>query len=309
MLAEVPLVSIVCDSFNHAPYIKKCIEGFIIQKTSFLYEVLIHDDASTDGSAEIIRQYESRYPKIIKAIYQHENQYAKGIRIWPNYQFPRVKGKFIALCEGDDYWTDPLKLQKQVDFLEKNPEFSMCFHNSLVVYENSRKKPHLFTSIDKKEYDIQDIIQKNWFISTQSIVFRTELYDKCEWVNYVAGGDIALQYILATKGKIGAINEVMAVYRKHNAGLTAKFKDGLNALKITEALSFFNYYTNFKYNSMIQNKILKIRENLYLHCLSELPLSIKIINPDFLKIKLKNLQLKITKYYFYITRENSIHNK
>ena len=103
-----PLVSICCLTYNHAPYIRDAIEGFLMQKTNFPVEILIHDDASTDGTADIIREYETRYPDIIKPIYQTENQYSKGVKISREYQFSRARGKYIALCEGDDYWTDKL---------------------------------------------------------------------------------------------------------------------------------------------------------------------------------------------------------
>ena len=122
---ERPLVSICCLAFNHEPYIREALEGFLMQKTDFPIEVLIHDDASTDGTASIIREYEERFPDIIKPIYQTENQYSKGIKnISGIFNFPRAKGKYIAMCEGDDYWTDPYKLQKQIDFLD--PVFSQC---------------------------------------------------------------------------------------------------------------------------------------------------------------------------------------
>ena len=131
-------VSISCLAYNHEPYISKCLDGFIMQKTDFPFEVLIHDDASTDRTADIIREYEAKYPDIIKPIYQTENKYSKGIGITKTYQFPRAKGKYIAMCEGDDYWTDPLKLQKQVDFLEKNEEYSACFHDIEIVNKDNK---------------------------------------------------------------------------------------------------------------------------------------------------------------------------
>ena len=112
MNKENPLVSIVCESYNHEPYLRKCLDGFVMQKTNFSFEILIHDDASTDKSADIIREYISKYPQLDwKPIFQIENQYSKGISIWTEIQFPRAQGKYIALCEGDDYWTDPYKLQ------------------------------------------------------------------------------------------------------------------------------------------------------------------------------------------------------
>ena len=105
MKDNCPLVSICCITYNHAPYIRQCLDGFMMQQTNFTFEVLIHDDASTDGTADIIREYESKYPDIIKPIYQTENQYSKGVKVSATFNFPRAKGKYIAMCEGDDYWT------------------------------------------------------------------------------------------------------------------------------------------------------------------------------------------------------------
>ena len=101
-----PLVSVICDIFNHEKYLRRCFDGFIMQETTFPFEVLVHDDASTDSSQDIINEYTERYPHIFKPVFQSENQYSKGVSIWMNFQIPRVSGKYIAFCEGDDYWTD-----------------------------------------------------------------------------------------------------------------------------------------------------------------------------------------------------------
>ena len=107
------MVSICCLAYNHEKYIRKTLEGFVNQKTNFNYEILIHDDCSTDNTVNIVEEYRKKYPKLIKPIYQKENQHSKGIKISNVYQFPRAQGKYIAMCEGDDYWTDMNKLQKQ----------------------------------------------------------------------------------------------------------------------------------------------------------------------------------------------------
>src|SRR5690606_16372266 len=135
--SELPLVSICCITFNHVNFIRDAIDGFLMQKTDFPFQILIHDDASTDGTEEIIREYESNHPDIIKPIYETENQYVKGRKGSRTFNFPRAKGKYIAMCEGDDYWIDSLKLQKQVDFLEANPTFSGTFHETRVTIENN----------------------------------------------------------------------------------------------------------------------------------------------------------------------------
>jgi glycosyltransferase involved in cell wall biosynthesis len=123
------LVSICCITYNHEKYIKDALDSFIMQKTNFNFEILIHDDASTDKTAEIIREYELRHPNLIKPIYQAENQYSKGVKVG-KFNIERAQGKYIAVCEGDDYWIDPYKLQKQVDYMSANPECLMCVHAS-----------------------------------------------------------------------------------------------------------------------------------------------------------------------------------
>lgn len=120
MIHNPPLVSICCTTYNHGKFIQDAIEGFLMQKTNFPIEIIIHDDASTDNTATIVKQYAEKHPGLIITILQTINQYSQGIKPWPNFVFPKARGKYIALCEGDDYWTDPLKLQKQVDFLEGN---------------------------------------------------------------------------------------------------------------------------------------------------------------------------------------------
>ena len=133
------LVSICCITYNHEKYIRDALESFLNQKTNFDFEILIHDDASTDKTSEIIQEYEKKYPNIIKPIYQIENQYSKGISINDTFNFSRAGGKYIALCEGDDYWLDSNKLQKQVDYMGKNHECTLCFHNAMVVSSNDKK--------------------------------------------------------------------------------------------------------------------------------------------------------------------------
>lgn len=121
------MVTIRCFAYNHEPYIRQCLDGFVMQKTNFRFEAIVHDDASTDGTAAIIREYAEKYPDIIKPIFETENQYSKHDGSLRRIMNEHTRGKYTALCEGDDYWIDPLKLQKQVCFLEKNPEYGMCY--------------------------------------------------------------------------------------------------------------------------------------------------------------------------------------
>ena len=128
-------VSVMCLVYNHGKYLRDCLEGILMQRTDFAYEILLHDDASTDNSADILREYEAKYPNVVKPIYQTENQYSRSIPISFTYQYPRAQGKYIALCEGDDYWIDPYKLQKQVDYMESHPDCTFCFTNGYIDYQ------------------------------------------------------------------------------------------------------------------------------------------------------------------------------
>ncbi len=240
---EQPLVSICCITFNHARYLHQCLQGFLSQKTIFKYEILIHDDASTDNTDEIIREYERQYPDIIKPIYQIENQYSKGCagRINALYNFPRAKGKYIAMCEGDDYWIDPLKLQKQVEFLESNPECSLCFTGCEIYKSNGERKTISYSIsnlIDANEY-----LEKSYFMATASLMYRFELVNMPseEWMLRSFAGDFILRYKALIIGKIGYVDLISVVYNKgvegswSNRNLSRKtilkeFKDNLSGL-------------------------------------------------------------------------------
>ena len=216
-----PLVSISCKTYNHASYIRKCLDGFVIQKTTFPVEILIHDDASTDGTQDIIREYEIKYPEIIKPIYQKENQYSKGIPIGITFNIPRAKGKYIALCEGDDYWTDPYKLQKQVDFLESHPDFVMCSHR----WQDYIQKDLIFGDIrpknipaEGKEYGLNDLIFGRWFFQPVSVLYKMAYLDNDALAHSKYSMDIVLFYELLKNGKGYCLSDTMAVYRTHQGG-------------------------------------------------------------------------------------------
>lgn len=212
-----PVVSISCITYNHEPFIRECLDGFLLQETNFPFEVLIHDDASTDKTADIIREYEAKYPDIIKPIYQKENKYSKGVGISFTYQFPRAKGKYIAMCEGDDYWTDPLKLQKQVDFLEANPKMSAVVHPSKII--NVLKKIESTTERNlpvKLKY--QHILSSRKF-HTNSIVLKNEIMQN--FITGVYSGDRAMFFLCMANGPIGFINEIMSVYRVTGTGASS----------------------------------------------------------------------------------------
>lgn len=220
------IVSISCLTYNHGPYIRQCLDGFMMQQCDFKFEVLINDDASTDGTQEIIKEFQEKYPDIIKPIFQKENQYSKKIgSINAKFNFPRAKGKYIALCEGDDYWTDPLKLQKQVDFLEKNPEFSMVFSNADVVFQNDGGVSVRGLNIIQKSriYSGPELLDR-WTVPTASVLFKKAIF-KADYEAFGSNknfqfGDIVLYLYLSTKGKIYGMEDYMVSYRRHSGGVT-----------------------------------------------------------------------------------------
>jgi glycosyltransferase involved in cell wall biosynthesis len=214
-----PLVSICCLTYNHEPYIRQCIEGFLIQKTTFPIEILIHDDASTDNTADIIREYEAKFPNIIKPIYQIENQYSKGVGVTRVFQFPRSKGKYIAMCEGDDYWIDPLKLQKQVDFLEQNPDYGLV-HTNCEGLNKGKIQPMQNSQLVKSGYVFNDLLCQTFFISTLTVCVKADQilkwskilekeFSRREWKM----GDYPLWLEGSLHTKFGFLNDVTAHYR------------------------------------------------------------------------------------------------
>jgi len=268
-----PLVSIVCITYNHEQYIKQCLDGFFMQKTNFEYEVLIHDDASTDKTADIIRSYEKKYPSIIKPIYQLENQYSKGVKLG-NLLYSLASGKYIAVCEGDDYWTDPLKLQKQVDFMEVNPDCSLCFHASKSIRNNDPgdfilKRPKTIPQTNK--FEMKDaILGGGGFMATNSMLFHREyIQDRPAWMEKTPVGDAPLMLLLASKGKIGYIDEVMSVYRimssstSWSASMQDRTRRKTHHYAILEMWDNFDDWTEKKYSSIIFQKKMNNRWNYF----------------------------------------------
>lgn len=217
-LNSKPLVSISCITFNHVNFIEEALNGFLMQKTNFKFEILIHDDASTDGTEEIIREYERKYPSIIKPLYEETNQWVKGRKGSAVFNFPRAKGKYIALCEGDDYWTDPLKLQKQVDFLEGNPEYGICFHEVKIFnqYKNCLEEDTITRNVEETT-DVNELAKGN-YIHTPSVMLRND-FTIPKWFKKSPIGDWPLYMLAIKKRKIKKLGDEMAVYRVHDTSI------------------------------------------------------------------------------------------
>ena len=220
------VVSISCITYNHAPFIRQCLDGFMMQKTDFAFEVLIHDDASTDGTTEIIKEYEARYPDVIKPIYEEENQWVKGRRGSAVFNFPRARGKYIALCEGDDYWTDPLKLQKQVDFLDANEEYGLSFTRVSFWQDGVLKQAkNVEEVVAKHANDLYSYMLLRSIIYSPTTCFRRSFLDAyCNVDEYVRLDfktfDYPVWLSLARFSKVHYLPDDTAVYRISGASIS-----------------------------------------------------------------------------------------
>jgi glycosyltransferase involved in cell wall biosynthesis len=241
----VPVVSIHCITYQHGKFIREAIEGFLMQETTFPVEILIHDDASTDGTADIIREYEAKYTQLIKPIYQTENQWSKGNKPG-QINLARAKGEFIALCEGDDYWTSPHKLQKQAEILEANPDSFMVGAYSMTLSENGTEKSEgdyvLGPFPVKERYSLKELFRQGFHTSTYllraAIVGEFRVFASgCA----VTNGDTVLQTLAAAKGDVLLLDEVVSRYRLHSGGVWTgakphkKFSDVQKTLKLLDA--------------------------------------------------------------------------
>lgn len=217
-MEEEYLVSILCTAYNHEKYIRQTLESFLAQKTNFKYEIIVHDDASEDNTYEIIREVASEHPDIIYPVYRKENQYKHNPDIL-SMLVPKARGKYIAICEGDDYWTDPEKLQIQVDWLEANPDYSACVHNSIKLScADGEKKLYNSVSTEDSDFGFKDIVGKIGSVfHYSSIVGRKVLFENLpdfyqESIKYRIG-DHPLAIWLSLNGKIRYFNRIMSVYR------------------------------------------------------------------------------------------------
>lgn len=296
-MTDNPLVSICTLTFNHAKFIRQCLDGFLMQEREFGIEILIHDDASTDGTVEILREYEAKYPGLIFPLYESENQYSRGgAGKMDFFNYNRARGKYIACCEGDDYWTDPLKLQKQVDFMEANPEYSVCFHRTRHwnVNEDLWADDDCGALVQDKEgvdIDLHTFFSR-WYTQPLSMVFRKSMFSS-EWhkqYNYYR--DTHEIYHLLKEGKGYLFSFVGGVYVKQCKGVSS-----LINIKEQYTISYLiakelfqkspNEYTAENYSKTLQWLISQKAENKHANRIS-MSLDLFKINGNF-RILIKNL--------------------
>ena len=258
-------VSIVCAAFNHEKYIAQCLEGFVTQSTDFKFEAIVHDDCSSDSTPEIIREYAEKYPDIIKPVFEEENQKSKGVAITGDIIIPRSGGKYLAFCEGDDYWCDSKKLQRQYDYMEEHPECAMCVHNTLRHDLDGGQEDLKFNDWSDVHTMSEEDVFFGWNVHLSSYFIRKEYYDRPEYKKKYWFGDYVTLLHAYAQGTVVCLPYVMSVYNFNNhAGVTYQNKN--NGYEILakrtslrrDFLLEFDEYTDHKYNDVISRRIEEI---------------------------------------------------
>ncbi len=276
------LVSVCMITFNHENYIREAIESILKQKANFEFELIISNDNSNDNSHNIIQDIISTNVNgdLINYTNHESNQ---GMMSNFIFSLQKCKGKYIALCEGDDYWTDPLKLQKQVDFLEANNDFNICFHRANTLQNGEFKLHDIPKPFDNEAFHYLELLRHYNFISTASVVFRKpDNFKLPDWFYSISFGDLGLYKLVSEEKKIKCLEDVMSVYRIHNEGIFS----GLNPLKVQQNYLGF-YKTIF---SVLNNEEQEVGR-----------LKIKQVLSKIANLKQPNSLLK-QKLYFYMLR-------
>ena len=255
-------VSVICLAYNHEKYIGECLDSIVNQMTTFKFEVVINDDASTDNTANIIRAYEERYPEKIKALYQKDNQYSRGVAIIEEKMLEHANGKYVAFCECDDKWTDLHKLQRQYEYMEHHPECSMCVHNTVIHNLNETQKDVNFNSWNKEHVLTQKEVFMDWKVHTSAYFVRKEdAYRPLEFRKYWFGDYVRLT-LAYTEGNVVSLPYIMSQYNYgvstgalHAVDYSKLQERRTHVLSRNEYLEKLNKYTKKKFNKIIDKRI------------------------------------------------------
>ena len=264
ILAEEMKVTVICLAYNHENYIAAAIEGIVMQKTNFAFELLIHDDASTDQTAAIIKSYEEKYPTVIRAIYQTENKHSQGFNT-EEWLMGQSRGQYIAVCEGDDYWISEDKLQKQFDYMEQHPNVSLCVHSAKEIDAQTKKlKSYCRPSKSSKFFTVDEIILGDGgLFATNSMFFRKQLaFKEFAFTKYAPVEDYAYTIMLGLQGDVYYLDECLSVYRVNvpNSWTTTHLSkaEGYRRHfgKMEKMLVELNKETNYRHDASVKQRML-----------------------------------------------------
>jgi len=248
-------VSVQMVTFNHEQFIAKAIDSLLMQRTNFDYEIVIGEDCSTDNTRNILLEYNEKYPGKFVLLLNEKNL---GMQKNGSQALRACKGEYVALLEGDDYWTCPEKLQKQVDFLDSHPECATCFHDALIVHEDGIEEPKSYRPSQKDFSTVTDLLFDN-FIPTSSVMFRRCLFAKIpDWISTLKMGDWPFHILNAHHGKVGYIDETMSIYVVHRGGVWSTKDWQYHVLAIIEMFEVLENKLEPKY-AVIINRILRWR--------------------------------------------------
>lgn len=293
---QFPLVTIFSPTYNHENFIEQTLNGFLRQIINFPIEIIIYDDHSSDSTSSILMEYEAQYPRIIKTIHQKTNQYSLGKGIFREFCLPNAKGQYIALCDGDDYWTDPLKLQKQIDFLENNPEFAACAHNTKILYADNQEESLIVSSAAKDVFTIDDFTKGEAYFHTSSMVYRNDANNKKAFdMLKQQRGDWFIQLVYSQFGPIKYLDEVMSVYRIHEKGVWTQLNSDQQMTKNLKGIMDFNRIFDYRYEENFLNLFTRVSTNTF-HANNQ---TVKNILDD-----LSETDLKKVLYYMYRKTED-----
>lgn len=278
------MVSVWCRTYNQVNYIRDALEGFISQQTNFVYQVIIFDDASTDGTSEVVREYETKYPEIFHAIIAEENTYRRPdsmeitLEMWHKY----LTGKYVAFCEGDDFWIDSNKLQIQVDYMETHPECSMYLHNSLWLNCQNGKLKEGEPFRGNGEWDVsakEIILQQRRFPPTASFLFRGEQLTKPRFFYEVPASDYTMILYALISGNIHYNSRIMSVYRVFAKGSFAARREQDTLLRLHYYFKMyifsdkFDKYTNHKFHEWCRKRITAYTFPIRWGCDADIPIA------------------------------------
>lgn len=256
-------VSICTITYNQEKFISQAIESFLSQKTNFDFEIIVSDDASTDNTKEILKSYSKKYPLLVKLVTR-----SKNVGMMQNLveTLKRCTGEYIAFCEGDDYWTDENKLQKQADFLDANQDYSICFHKIKELDKDGNLTNPIMNNFDKNiTYNFLEIAEYN-VIHSPSVMWRGSIIDILPyWILQAPLGDFILHLLYANRGKTYFMSDTMAIYRKHPQGVWSQNSAFANMVKLKWVVDKMDDYFSFKYHNAFYSK--RFLEDYYLTAL------------------------------------------